>query len=157
MRRGTIPLVIAVALAGCGGSHPKARACVPAPIHNGAPPSWTAAAFSDSSPGFTIPYALSDKNAAAAFFFAPVLRAGHPVNPSNKVLWVVRSLRNGHPLQITAHSGARTVRMSFPDNAEPGEIYPSYVDLPTSGCWSLALRWGPHSTHIDVNVVRGRP
>jgi len=71
-----------------------------------APPGWTAAAWSDSSPGFTVPYALASNGAAGAFFFAHSLRAGHPTNPANKVLWIVRLPRDGHPLTITAHSSS---------------------------------------------------
>jgi hypothetical protein len=70
--------------------------CVPTPTRRGPPPAWTAAAWSDSSPGFAVPYALTSNDAAGAFFFANPLRAGHPTNPSNKVLWIVRvSGRNG--------------------------------------------------------------
>ena len=130
-------------------------ACVPTAIHRGAPPKWTAAAWSDSSPGFTLPYALASHVAAAAFFWTPTLRAGHPTNPTNKVLWVVRYPRHGQPLRILARSGAspmRTVYMSFPADASPGEIYPSYVDLPSPGCWELTLRWDMHIASLNVNI-----
>ena len=89
------------------------------------------------------------------FFFAPRLRAGHPTNPTNKILWVVRFPRLGTPLRVTARSSAapsRTVRMSFPDNSSPGAIYPSYVDLPRPGCWALTLRWSKHTATIAVRV-----
>jgi hypothetical protein len=129
--------------------------CVPAAIRHGAPPRWTAAAWSSSSPDFRVPYALASGDAAAAFFFAPSLRAGHPQNPSNKVLWVVRLPRNGHPLQITARLGrnpSRVVHSLWPANSSPGEIYPSGVDLPVPGCWHLALAWGTHRASVDVEV-----
>jgi hypothetical protein len=173
-----VAVVTAAALAGCGGSgHPATRSasvresasaspsagafagarCVPAPIHGGRPPAWTAAAWADSSPGFTVPYALASGDAAGAFFFAPRLRAGHPENPANKVLWIVRFPRNGHPLTITARPGAdpsQVVRISRPADSSPGEIYPSYVDLPKPGCWRLSLAWGSHRARIDVEVYR---
>jgi hypothetical protein len=154
-------------LAACGGSTTTtpstgatvaAAACVPAPVHTGAPPGWTAAAWADSSPGFRIPYSLASGGAAAAFWFAPRLRAGHPDNPANKVLWIVRFPRNGHPLEITARraGNARVVRLSEPADSSPGEIYPSYVDLPTPGCWRLQLAWGAHRATINVQVHPGR-
>jgi hypothetical protein len=130
---------------------------MPSPIHGGPPPAWTAAAWSDSSPGFAVPYALASGDAAGAFFFAPKLRAGHPENPSNKVLWIVRSPRNGHPLTITARPSAdpsSVVRISLPADSSPGEIYPSDVDLPKPGCWRLSLAWGSHRAHIDLQVYR---
>jgi hypothetical protein len=151
-------------LAACGGSTAittstsptvAAATCVAAPVHTGAPPGWTAAAWADSSPGLRIPYSLASGDAAAAFWFAPRLRAGHPDNPSNKVLWVVHFPRNGHPLEVTARLGSdptQIVRVSWPADSSPGEIYPSDVDLPRPGCWRLQLAWGSHRAIIDVQV-----
>lgn len=101
---------------------------------------------SDPSPGFSVPYALASGDAAGAFLFAPRLRAGHPDNPANKVLWVVRSPRDRHTLTITARLSRdprEVVQFSRPADSSPGEIYPSYVDLPKPGCWRLSLAWGP--------------
>jgi hypothetical protein len=129
--------------------------CVASRVHHGAPPAWTGPAWADSSPGFTLPYALSSGDGAAAFFFANPLRAGHPTNPHNKILWVVRYPRNGKPLNIVARSPAdpgKTVRASWPADSEPGEIYPSYVDLPKPGCWELTLGWNTHTVHLNVQV-----
>jgi hypothetical protein len=81
------------------------------------------------------------------------LRAGHPVDPANKVLWVVRAPRHGRPLRIVARRGGATVRISRAADSGPGEIYPSYVDLPKAGCWRLTLAWGPHRARIDVAVT----
>jgi hypothetical protein len=106
-----------------------------------------------------VPYALASKDAAAAFLFAGRLRAGHPTNPSNKVLWVVRFPRDMHPLTVTARFGAdpsKLVRFSRSADSSPGEIYPTSIDLPTPGCWQLALAWGPHRASIDVRVDPAR-
>jgi hypothetical protein len=138
------------AQAGGGAAGP----CTPAPIHHGAPPGWTAPAWSSSSGPLRIPYALASGEVAAAFFFAR-LRAGHPDNPANKVLWVVQAPREGQPLVIqasTARSPGRTVVIRQEAGSGPGNIYPSSVDLPTPGCWRLALRWGVHRATIDVTV-----
>ncbi|MBV9606856.1 MAG: hypothetical protein JO027_17205 [Solirubrobacterales bacterium] len=163
-----VPVLLLAACGGSGGSGGSGTStmrriasvadpprCVPAAIHNGAPPSWTDAAWAESSPGFRVPYALASGGAAAAFFFAPTLRAGHPTNPSNKVLWVVRYPRNGNPLEIVARLGrdpSELVRSSWPADSFPGEIYPSGVDLPTPGCWHLELTWGSHRASVDVEV-----
>ena len=137
-------------------SSPGADApCIPAAIHRGPMPAWTAAAWSDS-PGFRVPYALASNGAAGAFYFVRPLRAGHPTNPANKVLWIVRFPRDGHPLNITARLStdpSQVVRTSWPADSSPGEIYPSYVDLPMPGCWRLSLAWGAHRASIDVEVV----
>jgi hypothetical protein len=102
-----------------------------------------------------VPYALAAGATAAAFFFADPLRAGHPTNPTNKVLWIVRFPRHGNPLVITARFGADPsviVGIRRPADSGPGEIYPSYIDLPRPGCWRLTLAWGPHRSNIDLRV-----
>lgn len=71
------------------------------------------------------------------------------------MLWIVRFPRNGHPLSITAHFGrdpAEVVRSVWSADSEPGEIYPSGIDLPKPGCWHMALTWGSHRAHLDVEV-----
>ena len=136
---------------------PRPPHCHAARIHRDAAPAWTAPAWAGSSPGFTLPYALASDDAAAAFFFATRLRAGHPTNPTNKVLWVVHFPRNGKPLRITARLGtnpSRTVHIWRPADSGPGEIYPSYVDLPRPGCWKLTLTWNAHHANIDIQVHR---
>ncbi len=151
-------------LASCGGAapggspNPSAR-CAAAAIHHGPPPAWTAGAWADSSSGFSVPYSLATGGRAAAFFFADPLRAGHPANPANKVLWVVREPRDGMPLTIAARrAGSRspTVRITRPADSGPGEIYPSYVDVPQAGCWRLALAWNGHRAAVDVHVAPAR-
>lgn len=148
----------ALPLASCGQSTNHAGAvngCTPAPIHTGSPPRWTATAWSDSSPGFRVPYALASGDSAAAFMFADPLRAGHPTDPANKVLWVMRYPRNGKPLITTARwrtDPAVSVRITQPANSWPGEIYPTAIDLPRPGCWRLALRWGAHRASIDLRI-----
>jgi hypothetical protein len=160
--RGGIGWATAIAgvllVASCGHSTTRAAdstPCVPAPIHRGAPPAWTAAAWSASSPGFRAPYALASADSAAAFLFTAPLRAGHPTNPRNKILWVVHSPRQGKPLIISARWGADpSVRVRFrqPADSSPGEIYPSRIDLPRAGCWMLTLTWGAHRTTVDLQV-----
>jgi hypothetical protein len=161
-----VTVAMILLLAACGGSGPAVTRsgsssadapCVPAPIHRGAPPAWTAAAWSESSPGFRVPYALASNGAVGAFYFAKVLRAGHPTNPSNKVLWIVRFPRDGNPLTVTARLStdpSEVVHSSWPADSEPGEIYPSDVDLPKPGCWRLSLAWGSHRATIDLEVER---
>lgn len=145
-------------LASCGGSTRHvagANGCTPARTHVGAPPAWTASAWSDSSPGFTVPYALASGDSAAAFMFSHALRVGHPTDPANKVLWVVRYPRDGKPLIITARwseDPSLKVRISQPANSSPGEIYPTYIDLPKPGCWKLGLKWGAHRANVDLRV-----
>lgn len=85
--------------------------------------------------------------------FGYPLRAGHPSDPANKVLWIVRLPRGGSALSILAtpaRARGPLVRVEAPDNAGPGEIYPSYVNVPAPGCWHLSLHWAGHSDAIDL-------
>lgn len=156
---------VVAATGGCGGSNSTSiakapensqatgvrdHACSPAPVelHPRQPP-WLKAARVGR-----VPYAVGTGDPVAAIFAQP-LRAGYPTNPANKVLWVVGTARDGHPLLIAASSatgGGSVVHIRRPPNAGPGAIYPSYVNLPTPGCWHLALRWGQHHADIDVQV-----
>ncbi len=151
--------VVALALAATVASPPGRGAaagggCVVAAIHRGAPPAWSAAAWSSSSGGFRLPYSLASGDSAAAFFWVR-LRAGSPTNPANKVLWVMRYPRQNSPLRILARWGpdpAVTARSSWPPDSSPGEIYPSYLNLPKPGCWQLKLSWSSHTARLDVQI-----
>jgi hypothetical protein len=154
--KAVVAVLVAVLLAGCGRSD-RSQRCRASAIQTGPPPEWTAPAFADSSPSIRIPYAVADNGSAAAFYFARPLRAGHPRDQANKVLWVMKLPRDGHPLEITARFGGNpslVMRIARPADSGPGEIYPSYVDLPRAGCWRLALAWGGHRATLGVSVAR---
>ena len=75
------------------------------------------------------------------------------MNHANKILWIMRLPRNGSPLTIEAtplHAAAPRVRLAWPADSSPGEIYPSYVNVPTAGCWQIALRWAGHTDRLDL-------
>ena len=158
--RAWFVILAGLALAACGGgSGARREACAAAPVRTGAPPGWTAPAFADSSPGFRVPYAVAGGDAAAAFFFAHPLRAGHPQDPANKVLWVVRAPRDGQPLHITARRAGTTVRLTRPADSGPGEIYPSPSTsrAPAAGGWtSLGGRTARGSTSTWPRPARRR-
>lgn len=158
MVRLRLLLAAAALIAGCSQSPPrgsplaaqpsttKARECASSKVSTTAQPAWTLSAGSLGAP-----IAVSDQNNAAAFHFGS-LRAGHPTNPTNKILWVVREPRNGQTLHVAAVDGSTTptVTYTFPANSSPGEIYPSIVDVPASGCWRFSLQWNGH--HADLSL-----
>jgi hypothetical protein len=128
--------------------------CSASSVHTGSRPPWLEEAGAHNNPD--IPYVIATPEIAAGFLFADPLRAGHPVDPSNKILWVVGKPRNGSDLQLSAHPlGASTpvVTDSFPDNSSPGEIYPSIFDVPSPGCWQLELRWAGNVARVDVTYT----
>jgi hypothetical protein len=123
-------------------------------LFRGRLPPWTAPAFADSSPGPTPwPDALSEHGTVAAVVFGYPLRAGNPTGRLNKVLWIMRLPRLGSALTIEAeplHADTPLIRLTFPADSSPGEIYPSYVNVPTAGCWRLTLHWAGHNDSIDL-------
>jgi hypothetical protein len=145
--------------AGCSSSHPASNSasatstaaarCGSTVLHRVAPPAWT----SSSGAPTGLPYAVAAHSRAVAFIFGYPLRAGDPSNPSNKILWVVRSPRNGSDLVIRArplHATAPVITIRRPANSGPGEIYPSYVNVPAPGCWRMTLHWNGHADSINL-------
>ena len=129
--------------------------CGATKLYRGRLPAWTAPAFADSSPGPPPwPHALSKRGNVAAIVFGNPLRAGDPTGRMNKILWIMRLPRLGSPLRIEAsplHATALPIRHAWPPDSSPGEIYPSYVNVPTAGCWHLTLRWAGHTDWIDLH------
>jgi hypothetical protein len=148
--------LVAISLGCSGGTATPAAvsSAPPAPTsctgtvtaQGGVPPGWVDVAGGHNNPA-GVPFTMDQSQSVAGFVFGYPLRAGHPENPANKILWVVRLPRGGSDLTVTAHPlGATTpvVKVVQPADSGPGEIYPSVVDVPTAGCWVLNLAWGSH-------------
>jgi hypothetical protein len=91
---------------------------------------------------------------AAGFLFGYPLKAGRP--EGNKILWVVGLPRNGSSLDVTGHplnAVSPSIHLTFPANSNPGEIYPSGVNVPKPGCWRFDLAWDGHKTSIDLKYA----
>jgi hypothetical protein len=135
---------LAVIAGGCGATK----------LYRGHVPAWTAPTFTSSSPGPPPwPHALAERRTVVAIVFGYPLRAGDPTDPANKILWIMRLPRHGSPLRITARpvgAKAPVIRKAWPADSSPGEIYPSYVNVPTAGCWRLTLRWAGHTDRLDL-------
>ena len=124
--------------------------CGATPLYKGHEPAWLTTAGAHNNPN-GLPYVLDVRQTAAGFIFGYPLRAGHPTDRANKVLWVVRFPRNGSPLEITGQlsdANEPAVHVSQPANSGPGEIYPSIVDVPQPGCWRFDLSWSGHRATV---------
>lgn len=172
MRRLAVGIVLACLVSACG-SHGAAKrqsskgvqsakavpsaGCGATSVGLSRLPAWTAPAFSSSgSSAPAVPWMQTAGGRAVGVVFANRLRAGQPEDPANKVLWIMRLPRNGSPLSIRAtplRARAPVVTASWPANSSPGEIYPSYVNVPTAGCWHLQLRWAGHTDSIDLRFL----
>jgi hypothetical protein len=167
MRRLVALVIVCFGLAACGGTRSvhhagpgpiaAAHGCGATTLQRGRLPGWAEPAFSDGgSASSPWPYGVARNGTAVAVVFGFPLRAGTPTDPANKVLWVMRLPRRGSPLRITASplSGAQggrvRVHSSWPADSGPGEIYPSYVNVPHAGCWRVTLSWAHHTDTIDL-------
>jgi hypothetical protein len=131
--------LVALGLAGCGGSSPSN----PCAIDRGELPSWATAGFSDPHP--SMPHVLGDDGKITAILFGDPLVAPPDAKRANKILWVSREPpTTPAPLKIHAVDGSRKVDRVVEDG--PG---PSIVDLP-AGCWRLELSWGAQHDSMDL-------
>ncbi len=134
---------------------PTPGGCGQTEVHQGAVPAWLDQATGHNVP-IGLPYVIGSPDVVGGFLFAHPLRAGHPQNPSNKILWAVRTPRQGSALQIDGHpldAPGPVVHESQPANSGPGEIYPDGVDVPSPGCWRFTLRWATNRAEVDLNYV----
>ena len=131
-----------------------APVCGSTVVVQGSTPKWLDDAGGHNNPS-GLAYVIAHPELAAGFLFAQPLRIGHPENPANKILWVVRTPRTG-PLTIDGHplgAATPTIHEVLPANSGPGEIYPSYVDAPTAGCWQFDLQWANSHALVELNYV----
>ncbi|WP_199546752.1 hypothetical protein [Streptomyces sp. N35] len=137
--------------------------CGETEIREGTPPEWNPdpAGFSDAADG--LPYVVGAHDQIMGYLWehpmtpkAAALRDGGDGGDGNKVLWYVRSARDGKPLTIRAHPhGAErpVVKLSVPADSGPGEIYPSNIAVPRPGCWTFELSWAGHRDEVDLKFL----
>jgi hypothetical protein len=129
------------------GARRVAGGCGSTPLFRGATPPWAPTDPTD------LTYAVATPATAAGFLFGYPLRAGHPQQRANKILWVVRSPREDKPLVIDGHPlglSSPTVHVSRAADSGPGEIYPSIIDVPGGGCWHFTLVWATGRAELDL-------
>jgi hypothetical protein len=131
-----------VAPGGCGGTT----------IFTG-PPGWNAQPAGFSEQPLSLPYVVGGRDSVMGYLRARPLYAPESPSHSNKVLWYVRSPRDGAPLKATGHLRAdprQRMAAAFPADSSPGEIYPSDMTVPEPGCWSFTLRWNNHVDYLSL-------
>src|SRR5260370_6099988 len=129
--------------------------CGSTSVVKGGIPSWLEEAGGHNNPT-DLRYAIGHPPRVAGFLFSDPLRAGHPENPSNKILCVVRTPRNGSQMIIDGHPlGAVLPRVheALPANSGPGEIYRDGVDVPTAGCLQFDLQRATSPAQVELNYV----
>lgn len=120
--------------------------CGATSVRSGAAPDWIGLA---GAPG-SLPYAVASPPTAAADIFGYPLRAGHPENRRNKILWVVHDPVAGQ-LTVVAHLADQptpTFTWTWP---AAGQTFPSIEDVPSPGCWHFDLAIGERHWSIDLD------
>jgi hypothetical protein len=129
---------------GCGGTV----------VQLGKMPSWTAFA-GVPSPALHV---TAKKGTAIGVFFspAPPLHFGPPVNPRNKILWLVRDARAS--MTLRARPLGRQAPVVFMTKASEGTgpyMVPSYDNVPAPGCWAFTISEGGVTDTLDLYYPRG--
>ncbi|GAA1997337.1 hypothetical protein [Catenulispora subtropica] len=138
MRRSLLILSL-VPLTACttDSASPKPVACTAETIHSDQPPAWTGAA----NPPAGMRWVAGANGYVVGMLFSDPLKSGE----TDKILWIVRTPRDGNPLQIRAALAQPQSTVTFtpvPPDSGPGEIYPWTVSVPQPGCWRMNLTWG---------------
>jgi hypothetical protein len=123
---------------------PKEATCSYRPS-TAALPTWARSGFRAPYDGWK--YVTSKTGQIVAVLFGDPLRAGTPgpTQAQNKILWVPDDPSAG-ALTVDGHLvGTNT-------NADIGDISfgPSYVNVPTAGCWRFTLHWIGGTDSIDI-------
>lgn len=123
---------------------PKEAACSYRPSTS-VLPTWARSGFSPPYDGWK--YVTSKSGRIVGVLFGDPLHAGTPgpTQDQNKILWVPDDPSAG-ALTVDGHLvGTNT-------NVDIGDISfgPSYVNVPTAGCWRFTLHWIGGTDSIDI-------
>ncbi|MCK2217019.1 hypothetical protein MF672_024970 [Actinomadura sp. ATCC 31491] len=125
-----------------------AAPCTPARVVDAEPPVWANAGF---TPGTKVRYAASESGDMLAVLFGYPLYSPPLPDRANKVLWRSRApLVPSDPLLIEARLGGTGPPTRIKVLGGPG---PSYVDVPSPGCWRLKLTWSSRTDSIDLEYA----
>jgi hypothetical protein len=116
-------------------------------------PVWARGGFSDPKP--RIPHVLGRSQRIVAILFGYPLRSPPRAGRSNKILWVSRTTPNASALRIRAQrmNGSSPVGAPVARKVAGGPG-PSIINLPSAGCWRLALRWSGQTDTLDLQYRR---
>jgi hypothetical protein len=132
--------------------HSFVGGCAGTVLTDALPPTWAQGGWNHPQAPWGVPWALGTGGDAVAFVFATRLVAGSSPRvdgTNNKILWVTK----GAPPNFVVE--AHPLGVNQPVVTIAGG--PSTVDLPTAGCWTFRLSWGPSgqagSSSINLDVL----
>lgn len=129
----------------------SAPTACPSVVRTDVLPEWAWAGFSDPRAG-GVPYVLSNNGGLVAVLFGNPLSAPEAKDHSNKILWVARDGGGPDPLEIQAERLGSTVSVH-----RTLVVGPSYLLLPSPGCWHLSLTWGGGAHHDTMDLAYVAP
>jgi hypothetical protein len=125
--------------------------CGSTQILKGGSPQWVHKLAGTSTYVDTVPYVLAAPPTVAGFLYGYPLRAGHPTDRNNKILWLVNLGPRAGALNITAHLiGATAPAVSTGAGFIPSGDAPSIIDMPEPGCWEFELSWSGRQATVDI-------
>jgi hypothetical protein len=110
-------------------------------------PDWARTGFSDPEP--VMPFVRSASGNLVAILFTDALYSPPRKDVGNKVLWVWRAQPGD--LKVTARKDGTGPATTA---GLPSPAGPSYVDLPSPGCWRLTITWPGGQDTVDLQAVR---
>lgn len=144
--------LVAIVLGGCGSGHieRKAASACHSKVRYDALPTWARAGF--TNPTAPVRHVLGASRDIVAILFGYPLLSPPSTGHRNKILWVSRlDTTPGSDLHIVAQRMAAARPSGSPvKGTVMGGPGPSIINLPSPGCWRLALRWSGHVDHVDV-------
>jgi hypothetical protein len=60
------------------------------------------------------------------------------------------SQRAGRPAPVLLLLVLVLLAVTRPADSRPGEIYPSIVDVPAAGCWTVVAEWSGHRATLEL-------
>jgi hypothetical protein len=158
MRSGLAVLALAVgatvtaAAAGMSSSGAIVRPCQ-AQVQKGVLPTWARGGFSDRET--RIPHVLGRSQRIVGILFGYPLLSPPRAGRNNKILWVAHKTPNASALRIRAQRMNGTSPVGRPVTRKvSGGPGPSIINLPSSGCWRLTLRWSNRIDSLDLRYLQ---
>jgi len=111
-------------------------------------PIWARAGFTPADTA--MPHVLGVSGNIVAILWATPNALHAPALPdqANKILWVSKVSSGPMTIRATLAGTTSTAIVQLPGG--PG---PSYVNMPTPGCWTMHLTWAGHTDQLSLRYV----
>jgi hypothetical protein len=168
INRAVVVAVLLILLAACTSSQPTSQvkasltpaahtfagACAGTVLTDAEPPIWAQGGWTHTKgTPWAVPWALGTQGNTVAYVWGTQLVAAQSPRvdgPNNKVLWESKDNPSGEGIIVEG----RPLGQTQPVVTIVGG--PSFVDVPTAGCWTFRLSWsanGQQTSTINLEVL----